>query len=154
MILDVDGMSELIFDFPEQSWNNVWTLEANKLLSLTNSGIVALIIFGEGTYNISLYLKNDLSNDLSQNNKLQHFSNLKIEDKIYITEADDFFISAFSDVFEYEDEDFEKLSIPSGFYEIYCSSKKDSDSEFAFDIIFYQVEILSDNNTVSQIVRL
>lgn len=126
IVLDVDGRSELIFDFPDQPWNDVWKLEANKWLSFTNSGIVALILFGTGTYNISFYLNNDLSNDLSQNNQLQHFSNLKVEDKIYITEADDFLISAFSDVLKYEDENFERLNIPFGFYEIYCSSKKDN----------------------------
>ncbi|MDY6900691.1 MAG: hypothetical protein SWZ49_21825 [Cyanobacteriota bacterium] len=63
-------------------------------------------------------------------------------------------ISAFSDVLEYEDEDFKKLNIPSGFYEIYCSSKKDSGSEFAFDIVFHQVESLSENNIVNQLISL
>lgn len=154
IVIDVDGKTDQIFDFPDQSWNNVWTLEANKWLSLTNSGILALILFGEGTYNISFYLNNDLSNDLSQNNQLQHFSNLKFEDKMYITEADDFLISAFSDVLKHEDEDFEQLNIPVGFYQIYCSSKKHNGSEFAFDIVFHQVESLSDNNIVNEIIRL
>ena len=63
-------------------------------------------------------------------------------------------ISAFSDVLKYEDEDFEQLNIPVGFYQIYCSSKKDNGSEFAFDIIFHQVESLSDNNIVNQLVCL
>lgn len=74
--------------------------------------------------------------------------------KFILPQADDFLISAFSDVLEYEDEDFEKRNIPFGFYEIYCSSKKDSDSEFTFDIVFHQVESLFENNIVNQLVHL
>ena len=143
VVLDIDGNSELIYDFLGQSWNDVWLLEANKWLSLANSGIAASIILREGTYNVTMNLDIHSSNI----DKLSHFSNLKVEDnEIYIAEADDFLTGYSSDILKYEDEDFERINIPSGFYKLYCTSKEDTGSESAFNIFFHQVENLSHVN--------
>jgi hypothetical protein len=83
VVLDVDGKTALQSDYPDRSWNEVWKLEANKWLTLGNSGIAALIVLREGTYNAAINFNIDLSN----NNKLLHFSNLKVENSdIYIME--------------------------------------------------------------------
>lgn len=63
-------------------------------------------------------------------------------------------MSDFSDILEYEDEDFEKINLPYGFYKIYCSSKKDTNSGFSFDVFFYQVESLSTNNNLNELIHL
>ena len=43
IVIEIDGNTEFKFDFPQQSWNNIWNIEAGKWLSLANSGIVAPI---------------------------------------------------------------------------------------------------------------
>ena len=154
IILDVDGRTNQIYDYSDKSWNDVWQLEANKWLSLANSGISAPIILREGKYDVTFNPNLDLSNDdLSKNYKLLHFSNLKVEEsEIYIAEAEDFLVSSFSDILEYEEEDFEKINIPCGFYELYCISKEDTGSESAFSIFFRQVESSSASTDINELV--
>lgn len=80
IVLDVDGRTNQIYDYPDQCWNDVWKAEINKWLPSISYDDAALIIFREGKYNITFNLNNNLSYNLFQNNKLQHFSNLKVED--------------------------------------------------------------------------
>ena len=55
---------------------------------------------------------------MSINDKLLYLSNLKVEDsEIFMVEAEDFLVSYASDILKYQDEDFERINIHSGFYQ-------------------------------------
>lgn len=134
ILLDVDGRSELTFDYPDRSWDDVWQQQANYFLELGQSGTAISIVFREGLYQVHINLNQPLPTESI------HVSNLRIENNsIFIAEAGDFLETYFSGE-KYEN--FEELIITTGLYEVYCTIIN-TDPEKIFNIYFKQVNQFS-----------
>ena len=133
ILLDVGGRTQLKFDFPNRSWDDVWQEEANYFLNLCQLGVATIIVFKEGLYEVHINLNQPLQTESI------YVSNLIIEDNsILVAEAGDFLETYFSE----ENYEFQELILPSGCYEVYCTVKN-TEPEKILNICFKQVKQFS-----------
>ena len=62
IFLDRYGKSELIYDFPDEKWEDVWKRETKKLLDFCNSGKMVLFLTYEDQENCEIKIS-DMPND-------------------------------------------------------------------------------------------
>lgn len=62
VVIDVEGRTELVADYSDANWSDVWQQEFNKLCSLCSDGLAFIGLLEDGDYSVNVDLKNTLNN--------------------------------------------------------------------------------------------
>lgn len=63
IVVDVDGETGLVFDYPDDDWVDVWSLELDKLNKLCIDGLMFIGLLKDGEYTVAL----DVTTEPAQN---------------------------------------------------------------------------------------
>ena len=61
VVIDVNGQTELVFDYPGQEWRDVWSNELRNLNDSVKSGLMFVGLLDDGEYKVELELVNEPS---------------------------------------------------------------------------------------------
>lgn len=59
--LDVEGTTDIVYDYPGESWEDVWRRETQGIVSRINAGEMAVLILPEGDFAVDLNIDGELT---------------------------------------------------------------------------------------------
>lgn len=117
IVIDVDGDTELAFDFPDQKWDQVWSRFAEYITQFCNSGAAFFCVLKGVTYRIKLSFDEVIPREAI------YCSNLDSKGDIYAVEAGNFLVDFYSN-HKYS---FQEIITVPGFYEVYYLVQRSDD---------------------------